>query len=699
MDSMAVAGFGAAAAVHLGFAAYFAWSGRARAERGPAVNLFVAALVASGLWALAELGSLLSADRVWPNAAALLDLLRYALWLVFLLRLAAPRADGQASPRLRGALHASAWAALGIVGAYQLGRIVGQTIEEPPGRVLMCALLSLPVLGMLLIEQLFRGASEDTRWHAKPLCVGLAIVFVFDVYMISEGLLFSRLDPVTQGARGLVHLLAVPVLLIGARHRTKWLQRVQVSRSAAFHSATLVLAGGYLLVMSAIGYYVRWFGGEWGRGLQLALLFGAIAFGVAVMASGTLRARVRVFLGKHFFRYRFDYREEWLRFTATLASSGTPQDVSLRVIQGLANLVECPAGSLWTRTDADGPFRQAERWNMALVDAQEPSDSPFSRFLAEKAWVVDLDEFRSAPRRYEDFALPTWLLGAREPWLIVPLITGSTLLGFVVLARPRARIEVNWEVLDLLKTASRQAAGQLAQMQATEALLEARKFDAFNRMSAFVVHDLKNIVTQLSLMLKNAERLRDNREFQQDMLLTVESSLEKMRRLMLQLREGAAPPGSSHGVELAPIVQRLEASAKAQGRTLEVSRLERLSTRGHDERLERVLGHLVQNAFDATPKSGRVWLAVERASGQVRIEVGDTGAGMSEEFVRTRLFKPFSSTKGSGMGVGAFESSQYIRELGGTIGVDSAPGRGTVIDVRLPLFEQQQGSDLLRDAA
>jgi signal transduction histidine kinase len=129
---------------------------------------------------------------------------------------------------------------------------------------------------------------------------------------------------------------------------------------------------------------------------------------------------------------------------------------------------------------------------------------------------------------------------------------GNDMIGFVVLASARANIDVNWEVNDLLKTAGRQAASFLSQMQATEALLEVRKFDAFNRMSAFVVHDLKNIVTQLSLMLKNAKRLHANPEFQQDMLMTVENSLDRMRQLMLQLREGATPPGTVVGVDLQP---------------------------------------------------------------------------------------------------------------------------------------------------
>ena len=237
-------------------------------------------------------------------------------------------------------------------------------------------------------------------------------------------------------------------------------------------------------------------------------------------------------------------------------------------------------------------------------------------------------------------------------------------------------------------------------MQATEALLEVRKFDAFNKMSAFVVHDLKNIVTQLSLMLKNAEKHRDNPEFQQDMLMTVDHAVERMRQLMLQLREGAKPPGGICGVNLVDVIQRIQKDKHSQGRQIDVRFDERLVARGHDERLERVLGHLVQNALDASAPDGKVWVTIERQNDKAAVEVGDTGHGMSQEFIRDRLFKPFQSTKAAGMGIGAYESAQYIRELGGEMLVDSEPGKGTRMRVILPLFVIRTESDLReREAA
>jgi putative PEP-CTERM system histidine kinase len=194
--------------------------------------------------------------------------------------------------------------------------------------------------------------------------------------------------------------------------------------------------------------------------------------------------------------------------------------------------------------------------------------------------------------------------------------------------------------------------------------------------------------------MRNAERLADNPEFQQDMLLTVESSLDKMRQLMLQLREGEARADGRSGVDLVPIIRRIEAVATGRGRTVEVQVLDQVTTRGHEQRIERVLGHVVQNALDATTPSDRVWIKLKKSSGRAQVEVGDTGQGMSDDYVRTKLFKPFQSTKTAGMGIGAYESLQYIKELGGNIAVDTKLNGGTIMTILLPIFEGQPASDL-----
>jgi putative PEP-CTERM system histidine kinase len=324
---------------------------------------------------------------------------------------------------------------------------------------------------------------------------------------------------------------------------------------------------------------------------------------------------------------------------------------------------------------------------MPASDATEEVDSPLSRFLKESGWVINLEEYRSHPGRYGDLALPQWLSMMPSAWLVVPLASAEELMGFALLGTARTHVEVNWEVNDLFKTAGRQAASFLGQMKATEALLETRKFDAFNRMSAFVVHDLKNIITQLSLMLKNAERHQQNPEFQQDMLMTVQHSVERMKQLMMQLREGTTPINTQRAVDLGEVIRKIEHSKRGHEPVPEVHLEGRVIARAHEDRVERVIGHIVQNAIDATEKTGRIVVSLSSDGERAVIEVRDTGHGMTGDFVRERLFKPFQTTKSGGMGIGAYESYQYVQELGGDIVVESTPGVGTTIRVLLPLYE------------
>jgi putative PEP-CTERM system histidine kinase len=208
------------------------------------------------------------------------------------------------------------------------------------------------------------------------------------------------------------------------------------------------------------------------------------------------------------------------------------------------------------------------------------------------------------------------------------------------------------------------------------------------------VHDLKNIVTQLSLMVKNAERHADNPEFQRDMLETVSHSVDRMKQLMMQLREGKNPGDGTVGVDLEATAHRIAKSKAPQLPHVEVRTHDTVFARGQSERVERVIGHLVQNALDATSPEGKVWIDIGREGSMATVEVGDTGRGMSAEFMRERLFKPFQTTKKAGMGIGAYESRQYIQELGGDIRVESNENAGTRFFVKLPLIEVSKASDL-----
>jgi putative PEP-CTERM system histidine kinase len=679
-------GFGLALFAYAGFAVYLLRQGGLRKPFNTTRMAILAAVSVTVLWAGASWLAL--GNPGWWPWAIVLDMARYAAWFVFVIRLI--RQGQETAGGLRW-MEPVAYV-LPLLGAASL--LLGGRGDGSGLGLVFLLLMLLAVLGLVLVEQLFRNLPDDALWSAKPISLGLAGTFVFDLYLFSQTVLFGGIDADALSIRGLVHAALMPLLLLSSTRHRNWIGKIRVSQRVIFHSASLLMVGGYLLFIAAIGYYVRYFGSDWGRALQLALVFLALVLLVSMALSRSLRARLRVWLGKHFLRYRYDYREEWLRFTQTLSATSGPQDVGPRVIRGLADMLESPAGALWLRKPEEKVLRNTANWNLPRVAEEEPVESPLLDFMRRTGWVVNLEEYRRKPQMYEHLTLPGWISRDLQAWLLVPLWLGPELLGFVLLARPRTRMDVNWEVTDLLKTAGRQAASYLAQMQATEALLEARKFEAFSRMSAFVVHDLKNIVTQLSLMMKNAKRLAHNPEFQADMIMTVENSLERMRQLMLQLREGAAPAGAAVGVDLGHIARTLEESVRRRGRALELDIPQPVATRGHDERMERVVGHLVNNALDATPPDGRVWLKIDRHGSHARVEVGDNGHGMSEAFVRDRLFKPFQTTKNTGMGIGAYESFQYVQELGGKVDVRSREGEGTVVTLLLPLIESFARSDL-----
>jgi len=644
---------------------------RQRPDQRPHQRVLATASLLTVLW-----GAVMASATVVPWASWVLhgaEWLRNAAWTGVLL---AMLGLWQRSAR-------TFQASVAVYGAMLLASLLAQQL--PSGlafHVLAIGRLGMAVLGMLLVEQLYRDRSVQVRWAMKFICLGLGALFAYDFYLYSDMLLLRELDPELWAARGLVNALIVPLLAISLLRRASWPAQLAVSRRVAFHSAALLGSAVYLLAMSMAAYYLRFVGGSWGGLMQLAFLFGATFVLAGVLFSGSFRAWLKVFISKHFYRYNYDYREEWLAFTRTLSATGP--NLGERTISALAELVESQGGALWIRREQR--FEPLASWHMQAQQASEPADSAFCQLMESKQWLV---EVAAHDLHDPEVPLPAWLQAFPKAWLVVPLLLQGRLAGFVVLMASRSEVKLNWEVLDLLKIAGTQAASYLAQQEADNALMLARQFDSFNRLSTFVVHDLKNLVAQLSLMTANAEKHADNPEFQRDMMETVTLSVQKMK-LMLQKLSRTASPERAAPQDLGQLLAQAVALKAAFEPTPSLQLAEAgLKVLAEGERLERVLGHLIQNAIEATPRDGKVCVRLARDGDTVLVEVADTGAGMSQEFIRERLFKPFDSTKSAGMGIGAFESREYIHQLGGTLQVRSAPEQGTTFTVSLPLYRQQ----------
>jgi len=648
-------------------------------------TLFLACLLTAAWAGTIALGSLATYTPI--TLIQLAEAVRDLSWLFLLLQLVSLQASGRAWTWL-GRRWTLPFGAASVVLLVLMGlRALRPSLSDFPWDTYRDLILSvwllLSISGLLLVEQLYRNASEGERWSIKFLCFGLGSLFAYDFFMYAEALLFRRLDGVFWQARGVVAAIASPWIAIAAARNRAWQLDLHVSRQVVFHTVTLMGTGVYLLGMAVTGYFINYLGGTWGGVLQLSFLAASGALLLSLLFSGKLRARLRVFLSKNFFSYRYDYREEWLKFTEGLAH--LTGDVAEGIVRTMAPLASSNAGLLFASLDGQ-PARLLAHWNMPAPEQAGADLCELQDWLGRTGWVIDLQERERRPDLYEGLELPRWIEEDRSLWLIIPLLFRDRVEGILLLRASDLKHSLNWEDRDLLKTAGRQAASHLAQHQASEALVEARQFDAFNRLSAYVIHDLKNILAQQSLIVSNAAKHRDNPAFVDDMITTVSNSVQRMQRLMEQMRSGERSARTGR-VELRQLLEELAAARRTTEPAPELELgTEDCYVEADRERLATVFGHLVQNAQEATPRDGEVRVTLSHADGRAVVCVADTGRGMDPAFVSERLFRPFDSTKGlTGMGIGAFESREYIRQLGGEIAVDSEPGRGTRFRVSMPL--------------
>jgi putative PEP-CTERM system histidine kinase len=554
--------------------------------------------------------------------------------------------------------------------------------------VLYGGFLLVAIVGLVLVEQIMRNAHVESRRAVKYLCIGLGVIFAYDFYLYSNALLFQGLNVGLWEARGFVNGLAVPVLAIAIARDPRLSLDVFVSRRMVFHTTALLGTGLYLLAMGLGGYYIRVYGGEWGTVVEIIFLFGAGLVLMVLFFSGKVRASLRVFINKHFFHYKYDYRDEWLRFIQTL-SSGQPDDrMRERAIHSIAEIIDSPGGVLWMRQM--NRFVPVASWQMRVSESNVvDSEHPLVEFMRAREWLIDIDEFERDPGLYTNLVIPDWLLNMPHAWLVVPLIVHGHMLGFIVLARSPAQSHFNWEDSDLVKTAGRQAAVHLAQLEASQALAEAKQFEARNRLSSYVMHDLKNLIAQLSLVVTNAGKHRNNPRFMDDVITTVDNSVRKMNRLLEHLQSDSMDVQEAGLIELcATLDEVVQMMSNGQPVPSLDCQAKGLRIHADKDRCGAVIGHLIRNAQDATPADGRIIVRLFKRDRKAIIEVQDTGSGMDEAFIRDRLFRPFDSTKGkAGMGIGVHEARDYIHKLGGDLEVISRPGEGSTFRVRLPISE------------
>ncbi|MDB5368318.1 MAG: periplasmic sensor signal transduction histidine kinase [Rhodospirillales bacterium] len=629
----------------------------------------------TGRWLVGACAVTIVWALVWAVAPSspIMPLLETALplaWCGFLVQLNV-RALGEAAPGLKR--HFGTVAVLLSVGA--LGAEASLLILPVPswaglGEIVLR--IAIAVAGVLLLENLYRNADAAGRWNLKPVLLALVGLFAFEIVLYADALLFRRMTPGLLVARAPIALMLVPLLALGAARNRGWKVDIHVSRNVVFHSATLMICGGFLLGMAALGGVVRALEVEWGPMLEAVLLFAAAAVVAVAVTSGAVRSRLKALVARNFFSHRYDWRQVWLGYLATL--SGVEGTLQARIIRAVADPVDSPGGWLWLR---DGSTcRCVATWNAPMPPAGGPLPASFIDTFQRGDWVLDLD------RQVDLDSVPPVLRDLKRAWAAVPLAHGGQVLGFVVLAQPRAAAAVDFETYDLLRVLALQTASYVAEEQASVELADARRFEAYGKRFAFVVHDLKNVVSQLSLMLRNAETYRNDPAFQADVIETVAHAVQSMNKTLAQLRQ--ARDRAAAECEPASIARAVAARRAQRGAAVRIEDEAGGSTVALEAvQFERTLEHLIDNALEVSPEGAGIDVRLERAEESLAIEVIDRGPGMTPAFVATELFRPFRSTKG-GHGIGAYQVRETARAAGGDLVVISEPGVGTTMRLVLP---------------
>jgi putative PEP-CTERM system histidine kinase len=559
-------------------------------------------------------------------------------------------------------------------------------MDKESWRFLLQTVIALQVL--VLLEVIYRQAGEN-RWALKPLIIYLAVISVFEFVTFANALMVDQININYIAARGYVYSALIPLLVLAIRRVKNWGVEIYISRDIVMHSTLLMVAGVYLFVMAMLGYAVNYFGGQWGSAIQVVLIVLSLSLLVTLFLSLSFRTKIKVFITKHFFANQFDYRHEWLKLTHCLNTSESDGNVYATALRGLIQaidyqtgcLIQSQNGELKVLADIDKP---------SLNDDEQTVLLQFADFFTSKNWIIDIEELRTQPYVYEGLKVNHGLLNGVSFQLVIPIYNEEEFWGMAVMrGSDNTSKKLNWELRDYLTAVNAQISNFLFHHQAAQELAENAQFAAFTRMSAFIVHDLKNVAAQIDLILSNAEQHKDNPEFIADTFETLHHTKARMDKMLHQLTEKNASQGGSDSlVNLSECVTRVvEQRCASYLPTPSVIVSSETPVVLDKDKLSNVIYHLISNAQQATSDDGKVDVEIELSDDEryMLINIVDTGSGMSEDFIRTRLFKPFDTTKGNaGMGIGAFDAKAYLERIGGQLLVQSRPKQGTTFTLRIP---------------
>ncbi|WHO40411.1 PEP-CTERM system histidine kinase PrsK [Sphingobium sp. AP49] len=665
---------------------------RRRAEAAEP-RLLACALLLTSCWAL-----YVSFGGVAKPLSGIGESIRNAAWLLLMF------AMFRRGPAARG----GSTVAVGSVYAAVAGIVLIQTTTDLAWRQLspdnelhdMLIAVSLVLRMMtaigclLLVHHLYTAWPSRDRTRVALLLGALAAMWTYDLNLyVIRYFAMSRVNEL-YALRGLLMALLAPVIAVGLRKEMAG--RLQLSRTITFQSLSVVAVALYVVVLTAAAVLIELIAGPYARLVEIGAVFFTAVTALVLLPSPRLRALWKVQVAKHFFQHRYDYRTEWMRFGETIGRPGeNAPPLGERVAKAVADITDSSAALLLLRDESGSLcFETHWNWSHGLPDGAVLSPQQAAA-LEQSGWIIDIGRRKNMDIGFD---LPPWLMEGARVWALVPLIHYGRLIGAIMLAPPPIDRRLDWEDFDMLRAAGRQAATHISEAQGQQALDDAQRFEEFNRRFAFIIHDVKNLVSQLSLLARNAERHADNPDFRADMVLTLKESVGKMNDMLARLSQhNKGRPEEPRPVALGRVAEQV-ARSRARQRAVHVSGEVPLAL-ADPARVEQILVHLLQNAIDASEADRPVEIRLGIEASQASVAIIDQGCGMTAEFVRRELFKPFSSSKAGGFGIGAFEARTLAEAMGGRIDVESKPGVGSRFTLRLPLAPQPARDDVQGKAA
>ena len=675
--SLMIWGHEAAVVAYVIFAALVA----VRGSRTLLAALFLVALLLTAAWAQSFVAVYLGYAPDWLENVV--STARDAGWLCLALGLMHRNTGDTFSFRMLIASTAVLLALQLALGANALtvGAVAGVRVDVTLIR------MALKILGFILVENVIRNTSRGELWALKHWAIGFCTILAFQLLARLPEFLTYSVDLSLVAANPLVYILALPFFLISATRLPQLKVRIHSSRTFVFHTTTLVAVGILLQGIALAAWYVRTYGGSNGGALAVIVAFGGVAGLAALLVSSGIRSRVRRFINENFFSLKYDYRVEWEKAIRELTAN-PGQDTPERVLRILCDLMDTSGGAIWLYRESWRQYIPAAKRGDEAVVSPVPEDDPRVEVLRSE------DESYTSFEGDKGELFSPWRKFVENSWIVVPMRYRSMVAGFVILNRPRAPRTLDWEDQSLLRLVAMQLAVYLVQEETAQSLADARQLEDFNKRFAFVVHDIKNTIGQLRLLVSNITKFGDVKEFRDDMVVTLGNSVERLEGMLKSLSVvGSQRPASGELHQVIDLVEFLEKFTKekcALGHNLvlkaDISNTSLVRT--DFVILHRVLEHVVSNALEASTPGMAVNIDVAAGKSAVQITVADQGSGMTQQFINEELFRPLKTTKRGGFGIGGYQVRELMRDLGGDVTVESIVGEGTRVSLVLPLVSQ-----------